>query len=65
MATARASPIGWAKLFEKEGLPAEAFYFLKAESTNELVVDRDKCLQFFQELGLIYQPQPQAQGEQK
>jgi len=65
MATARATPMGWAKIFEKNGLPADAFYFLKAEGQNELVVDRDKCVQFFQELGLIYQPQAQAQGEQK
>jgi hypothetical protein len=63
--SARATPVAWAKMFQSANIVADqGFYFLKADG-SELVVDRDKCVGFFKELGLTYSPQAQPQGEPK
>ncbi len=65
-AVSRATAVAWAKMFQGNNIPSDmGFYFLKSDGTD-LVVDRQKCVDFFKELGLTYQPpQPQPQGEPK
>jgi hypothetical protein len=67
-AAARATAVAWARIFQGSSIPPDmGFYFLKADG-SDLIVDREKCLDFFKGLGLTYQPpqpQPQSQGEQK
>jgi predicted CopG family antitoxin len=46
-ATARASPLGWVKLFQQLGVQVDVgFSFLRSEGPD-MVVDQEKCKQFF------------------
>jgi predicted CopG family antitoxin len=49
-ANARAVPLGWARIFQQNNIPAEiGFSFLKQDGTD-LVVDQEKCKEVFEKL---------------